>query len=101
MHDSHDALFRVNADKKRFELDLENETAYAEYSINNDTVVFITHTEVPSELEGKGVGSHLISLALTWIKEKGYALAPLCPFTAAYVKRHPEWKGILAPGYTV
>ncbi|ESU20049.1 hypothetical protein FCR2A7T_14590 [Flavobacterium cauense R2A-7] len=52
-------------------------------------------------MEGKGVGSHLISLALTWIKENGYTLAPLCPFTAAYVKRHPEWKEILALGYHV
>lgn len=101
MHDLHDALFRVDTEKKRFELELENHTAFAEYILNNDNIVFVTHTEVPSALEGKGVGSQLISLALTWIKEKGYTLAPLCPFTAAYVKRHPEWKEILAPGYHV
>lgn len=101
MHDLHDALFRVNPEKRRFELELENHIAFAEFITNNDNIVFVTHTEVPSELEGKGVGSHLISLVLNWIKENGYTLAPLCPFTAAYVKRHPKCKEILSPGYHV
>ena len=56
---------------------------------------------MPIGLEGKGVGSTIVSKTLNYIKEKGYTLAPLCPFVAAYLKRHPEWKEILAKGYNV
>ena len=91
----------LNEEKKRFELEVENKIAFIEYILTNQNIVFLTHTEVPIALEGKGVGSAIVSKTLQYIKEKGYTLAPLCPFVAAYVKRHPEWKSLLAKGYNV
>lgn len=91
----------LNQDKKRFELEVENKIAYIEYILTNENIIFLTHTEVPTSLEGKGVGSAIVSKTLDYIKEKEYTLAPLCPFVAAYVKRHPERKEILAKGYNV
>ena len=91
----------LNEEKKRFELEVESKTAFIEYILTNENIMFLTHTEVPIELEGKGVGSAIVSQTLEYIKEKGYTLAPLCPFVAAYVKRHPDWKSILAKGYNV
>ncbi|SHI32780.1 GNAT family N-acetyltransferase [Flavobacterium terrae] len=91
----------VNQEKKRFELEVEGKIAYIEYILNNENIMFLTHTEVPVGLEGKGVGSAIVSKVLDYIKENGYTLAPLCPFVAAYVKRHPERKEILAKGYNV
>lgn len=58
--------------------------------------IFLTHTEVPKSLEGKGIGSVIVKLAYENIKARELKLVPLCPFVAAYVKRHPEWKKILA-----
>lgn len=95
------AILTINEDKRRFELEVEDHVAYVEFIKNNDGIVFLTHTEVPSELEGKGVGSAIVSRTLEWIKENGYTLAPLCPFVAAYLKRHNEWSEILAPGFHV
>ena len=91
----------LNEEKKRFELEVESKIAFIEYILTNENIMFLTHTEVPIELEGKGVGSAIVSKTLAYIKEKGYTLAPLCPFVAAYVKRHPDWKSILAKGYNV
>ncbi|MGH2665181.1 GNAT family N-acetyltransferase [Flavobacterium sp.] len=91
----------INEEKKRFELKVEGETAFVEFILSNENIFFLTHTEVPVALEGKGVGSAIISRVLEYIKEKGYTLAPLCPFAAAYIKRHPDWKNILAKGYNV
>jgi predicted GNAT family acetyltransferase len=91
----------LNEDKKRFELEVDGKTAFIEFILNNENILFLTHTEVPIGLEGKGVGSTIVSKTLNYIKEKGYTLAPLCPFVAAYLKRHPEWKEILAKGYNV
>jgi len=91
----------VNQEKKRFELEVEGKIAYIEYILNNENIMFLNHTEVPVCLKGKGVGSAIVSKVLDYIKENGYTLAPLCPFVAAYVKRHPERKEILAKGYNV
>lgn len=101
MSNSIDSPLVLNEAKKRFELEVEGKTAFIEYILTNDNSMFLTHTEVPVALEGKGVGSAIVSKTLEYIKEKGYTLAPLCPFVAAYVKRHPDWKSILAKGYNV
>jgi predicted GNAT family acetyltransferase len=90
-----------NEDKKRFELHVEGHVALIEYILTNQNVMYLTHTEVPIGLEGKGVGSSIVVKALKYIKSNNFTLAPLCPFVAAYLKRHPEWKEILAPGYHV
>ncbi|MGX7667180.1 GNAT family N-acetyltransferase [Flavobacterium pedocola] len=101
MHSLQHAVLRLNEDKKRFELEVEDHIAFTEYILNKDNIMFLTHTEVPNELSGKGVGSELVFRTLSWIKEKGYTLAPLCPFVAAYLKRHPDWADLLAPGFHV
>jgi len=91
----------LNQEKKRFELEAEEKIAFIEFILNKENIIFLTHTEVPIELEGKGIGSTIVSKTLSYIKEKEYTLAPLCPFVAAYIKRHPEWKSILAKGFNV
>ncbi|HLA55849.1 MAG TPA: GNAT family N-acetyltransferase [Flavobacterium sp.] len=93
--------FGINEDKKRFELEVDGHTAFIEYIINKDKTIFLTHTEVPHALEGKGVGSRIVEKTLNYVKEHNYPLAPLCPFVAKYITKHPEWKSILADGYHV
>lgn len=90
-----------NEDKKRFEMKVDNHTAFVEYILTKDNVMFLTHTEVPATLEGKGVGGSIVAKALNYIKENGHTLAPLCPFVASYLRKHPEWKTLLAKGYNV
>lgn len=93
--------FIVNYDKKRFELHTEGSFAFIDYILNNENVMFLTHTEVPKELGGKGIGKILVQHSLEYLKENNYKLAPLCPFVAAYVKKNPEWGFLLAKGYSV
>ena len=89
-----------NTERKRFETEVEGKIAFVEY-IRAKDAVYLTHTEVPKGLEGKGVGSGLVKGVLKILDEEGAKIAPLCPFVAAYIKRHPEWKRILAPNYNV
>ena len=93
--------FTLNEEKNRFELPVEEDTAYIEYILTKDNIIFLTHTEVPQALEGKGIGKKIVGQTLDYIKQKDYTLAPLCPFVASYIKRNPEWKSILAKGYNV
>ncbi|WP_299215792.1 GNAT family N-acetyltransferase [uncultured Aquimarina sp.] len=88
--------------KKRFELQVENEIIFIEYILTNDNSIYLTHTEVPTLMEGKGLGSTIVKKTLNYIQEKEYKMIPLCPFVAAYLKKHPEAAdGILKEGYSV
>lgn len=82
-----------NKEKERFEIDLDGKTALIDYSEQNG-VVAMTHTEVPPEFEGKGIGSKLVKGALEIVKNDGKRVRPLCTFVAAYIKRHPEYQSL-------
>ena len=88
--------------KKRFELHLGDQFAFIDYIINKKGVIFLTHTEVPESLEGRGMGSAIVSKALDYIRKEGMLMVPLCPFVAAYLKDHPGVADdLLAPGFSV
>jgi predicted GNAT family acetyltransferase len=73
--------------------------AYQEY-IKKGNEIIITHTEVPRELEGKGLGSLLAKNALQYAEESGLKLNPVCPFMAAYVRKHySEYKHLISPEF--
>jgi uncharacterized protein len=96
-----DDTFALNETKNRFELEVEGHIAFIEYILNKENIMFLTHTEVPPALEGKGVGKQIVEKALQYIRERNYTLAPLCPFVAKYLRIHPEWQSLLAKGYKV
>lgn len=87
--------FLNNEEKKRYELHVGEHFALAEYIINNQDVVYMTHTETPVVLEGQGVASELIGKSLQDIKDKGQKVFPLCPYVIAYIRKHPEWAAIV------
>jgi len=89
-----------NSEKKRFEAEVDGQWAFIDYIRTTDKI-YLTHTEVPNALEGKGVGSALVAETLDRIKDANLKLMPLCPFVANYVKKHSEYKELLAEGYNV
>jgi predicted GNAT family acetyltransferase len=92
-------IVRDNPEKHRFEIDLgDGSLAVAEYNLLTDKIVF-THTEVPPAHEGQGVGSALIRFALKSARERGLQVVPICPFFAAYIKRHEKEQDLLDPAY--
>lgn len=54
------------------------------------------HTEVAPESQGVGVGSRLVKGALEDIRARGLRVVPLCPFVAAYIRRHSEQSDLVA-----
>jgi hypothetical protein len=78
-----------NRGESRFELPTDAGPAVAEYTLAGETITF-THTVVPREAEGQGVGGRLIAGALADARERGLKVVPACSFVAAYLKRHPE-----------
>ncbi len=73
----------------RFELHEGAGTAFLIYEKIGDSILLI-HTEVPSVLRGKGVGSRLVEGVLQWAAQRKTNVIPLCPFVIDYVKAHTE-----------
>jgi hypothetical protein len=81
---------RDNSDKHRFEVDFGNgEYAFAAYNLLPGAIRFY-HTEVPESHGGQGLGTALIRAGLAAARERGLKVIPVCPFFAAYLRKHPE-----------
>ena len=93
-------VFSENSERKRYEMQIEGKTAFIDYIIAQNNI-YLTHTEVPPDLEGRGIGSRMILQALVDIKKKGLTLVPLCPFVAGYLKKHPHWKDLVLKGINI
>lgn len=83
-----------NKTHHRFELVVEGHLAAAYYKVEGNLISFI-HTEVPTELSGKGVGSRLVQGALDEVRAAGMKVIPVCPFVKAWIGKHPEYKDLL------
>ncbi len=89
---------RDNPKLHRFEVDLGDTCAVAEYNLLSGKIMF-THTEVPKAFEGRGIGTALIQAGLSAARERGLQVTPACHFFASYIQRHPEEQDLLEPAY--
>ncbi len=84
-----------NPTLSRFEWEIDGYIALAEFQLAQNIITF-THTEVPAELGGKGIGSRLVEFALKYARSQGWKVVPLCPFFKSYIAKHPEFSDLLA-----
>ena len=76
-------------ESSRFVTD-HDEPAYLAYEETEEGNLDLTHTIVPVQLEGKGVGSALVQRALAHARKKGVKVIPSCQFVQTWLKRHPD-----------
>lgn len=84
-----------NAGANRYEMPVDGGLAFVAYRRNGD-VLTLDHAEVPSVLEGKGLGSRLVKATLDDVRERGLKVVPRCGFIRAYMRRHPEYDDLVA-----
>jgi predicted GNAT family acetyltransferase len=83
-------------ERSRYEAHVDGALAgWAEYRDHGDERTF-THTEVT--LEGRGVGGALARAALDDVRARGLRAVPMCPFIAAWIRRHPEVADLVPEG---
>ena len=89
---------RNNPEQGRFELEVEGKLCLAEYELRPGCIDF-THTEVPPEVGGRGLGSVLVKAGLAHARSEQLHVIPSCSFFARYMQRHPETHDLVHPDH--
>ena len=78
-----------NTAQQRFESTVEGHLNVADYRMSNG-VMLLTHTHVHPDLQGRGIAALLIEAAVTFARDEGLKVDPLCTYARAYMEKHPE-----------
>ena len=66
------------------------------YTIQDNNIMTLDHTETESNYEGEGLASSLVKHRVEYAKEKDIMIDPLCRYAAAQFKRHEEYQEVQA-----
>ena len=96
-----DAVIPIELDLPSGRLDMRagDEVAFITIRLRG-SVLSLIHTEVPTALQGKGVGKALVRAALDYARAHRMTVKPFCPFVARYIRRHPEFQDLVDPTST-
>lgn len=82
-------IFYVEQEGKRL--------AELDYSIDNNNLMIINHTEVDEILQGKNVGKQLVNAAANFARLSHYKILPQCSFANTVMKkRKTEFADVLS-----
>ena len=83
-------------ERSRYELLLDDEViGVADYRVEGDEVIF-PHTEIRSDLRGRGYGDELVRGALEDVRSAGRTVVPRCWFVVEFLELHPEFGDLRA-----
>ena len=78
-------------ERSRYEITVDGKLAgFADYRTHPDRIVII-HSEIDDSYQGRGLAGMLTRTALDDIRAKGLLVTPQCPYTASYIRKHPEY----------
>jgi uncharacterized protein len=81
-----------NQKSSRFEVRDDGYLAELMYHLSGNRLALI-HTEVPEELEGRGIGGRLVTAAVARAAREGLTIVPYCPFARRWLEGHPDVAG--------
>jgi predicted GNAT family acetyltransferase len=83
-----------NPQAGRFQFEKDGLLAVLAYQLEPGSIVF-THTGVPPELEGQGLGSRLARAGLDYARAQGLKVVSACSFMDHYLEKHPEYQDLV------
>ena len=90
----------INTEDQRFEARIGEEYVFIDYRRHRDRLTLL-HTDVPSALEGHGIGSAMVKAALEYAKAEHLEVLPICPFVNGYLRKNPEYLPLVSKNYRV
>jgi predicted GNAT family acetyltransferase len=73
----------------RFVVESDGSIAELVYRTEPDRIILL-HTEVPSDLGGRGIGGQLVAAAVARARSEGLTIVPWCPFARRWLKDHAD-----------
>lgn len=83
-----------NQSENRFEIHAGQTLAELDYTLEGRVITF-THTGVPAELEGQGIGGRLARAGLDYARANGLKVVSQCWFINKYLERNMEYQDLL------
>lgn len=83
-----------NTEQRRWQVEVDGRLSQIKYQEREGQIIYL-HTEVPPELEGRGIAGAMARAALDDARARGLRVVPLCPFVASYIRRHPEYQDLV------
>jgi predicted GNAT family acetyltransferase len=80
---------------RRFETRVDGQLCRLDYRLA-DKVMTITHTGVPTPVEGRGIASALTQVAMETARAEGWKVVPACAYADAWLRRHAEFADLRA-----
>ena len=82
-------------DHRRFEWEETGAVAFADFTETGD-IWTIPHVEAPLELRGTGAAGRLMRHIAELARQKNRRIRPLCPYAAAWLRKHAEFADLVA-----
>lgn len=79
---------------RRFAVQVEGYQAELLYR-RDDRRLTIDHTGVPAAIGGRGIAGELVKAVLEYARAEGLRVVLACSYSAAYVRRHPEYADLV------
>lgn len=92
-----DRVVELVADERRYILLLDGQRVGFTTYVDHDSQRVFVHTEIDMDHSGKGLASTLVAAALDDVRARGLRVVAICPFTAAYLRGHREYDGMVDP----
>ena len=89
-----DVKVENNEAEQQFETVVDGHRGLLTYS-ENEGKLYLLHTEVADELEGKSVGSALVRAAAEHARAANLKLVPFCSFARHWLDRHSEYADLV------
>ena len=86
--------FRHEKENHRFIMSINGEIAKVVYQLRDDKM-YLTYSEVPYSLRGKGYGKELVERTFEQLTKEGYTAVAVCSYIKAVARRSEKWNSII------
>ena len=79
----------------RYEMVEDGQTVYADYRRQGERL-YIDYVFSPVPLRGTGASGRLMAAVAAEARAKGLSITPICGYAAAWLRRSPEFRDLVA-----
>ncbi|MCP1102650.1 putative GNAT family acetyltransferase [Aequitasia blattaphilus] len=87
---------KENLDRFLLKTDEGEKIGEIEYRVANDSLIYVTRTEVSPEHGGKGYAGLLLDALVEWARKNNIKAVPICSYVVRAFEKNPDKYGDIA-----